>query len=234
MAMWQRFPRPRWRPSAGFLTAARPLWALAFVLGLGMSGALGYYLGHDQALDSVGASPAEVQLMRVDNQQRQRSVAELQRALSLAQQERDMAVETARKMQEDSKEQLDELSALREQLVTYQRMLGAKGANGGLSVENVRLSDRGQGRFGFRLLLTQVSQGNAEIAGTATVRVMGAGGMSAPVSQPFKFQYFQSLSGEVGLPVGFVPQNVEVTLQPNVGKGGRIQVFILWRKLQVL
>ena len=170
--MWQRFPRPPWRPSTEFLTAARSLWALAFVLGLGVSGALGYFLGHVKAMDSVGASPAEVQMLRVDSLQRQRSVGELQRTLALAQQERDLAVETARKMQEDSKGQLDELAALREQLVTYQRMLGAKGANGGLSVESVRLSDRGQGRFGFRLLLTQVSQGNAEIAGTALVKVM--------------------------------------------------------------
>jgi hypothetical protein len=226
--MWQRFPRPPWRPSTEFLTAARSLWALAFLLGLGVSGALGYFLGHVKAMDSVGASPAEVQMLRVDSLQRQRSVGELQRTLALAQQERDLAVETARKMQEDSKGQLDELAALREQLVTYQRMLGAKGANGGLSVESVRLSDRGQGRFGFRLLLTQVSQGNAEIAGTALVRVLGAGGSSPGVSQPFRFQYFQSLSGEVALPAGLVPQNVEVTLQPAGGKGGRIQRRFKW------
>ncbi|MDO8330407.1 MAG: hypothetical protein Q7T36_08055 [Fluviicoccus sp.] len=228
MAMWQRFPRPSWRPSAGFLTATRSLWALAIVLGLVMSGALGYYLGHDQALNSVGASPAEVQLMRVDNQQRQRSVAELQRALSLAQQERDLAVETARKMQEDSKGQMDELSALREQMVTYQRMLGGKGANGGLAVENIRLSNRGSGKYGFRLLLTQVSQNTTEIGGTVLVRVLGAGGQPVGVSQPFRFQYFQAVSGELALPGGFVPQSIEVTLQATGKKAGRVQKRFKW------
>lgn len=227
--MWQRFPRPRLKAYLDAPVGAnRVAWALAGLLAVGVSAATAYYLGYDRALQSVGASAAEVQAMRTEGKRVQQTVAELQKSLAMMQQDRDLALETARKMQEDSKGQMDELSALREQMVTYQRMLGGKGANGGLAVENIRLSNRGSGKYGFRLLLTQVSQNTTEIGGTVSVRVLGAGGQPVGVSQPFRFQYFQAVSGELALPGGFVPQSIEVTLQATGKKAGRVQKRFKW------
>ncbi|HEX5277641.1 MAG TPA: DUF6776 family protein [Fluviicoccus sp.] len=228
--MWQRLPRPRLRTYLDAPVAAHRLaWGLSALLAIGVSAATAFYLGYDRALRSVGASAAEVAAMRADGKRLQQNVAEVQKSLALMQQERDMAQETARKMQQDAVGQMDELSALREQLVTYQRMLGAQGGNGGLAVENLHFSPRGPGVYGFRLLLTQVGQNAGNTGGTVTVRVLGAGSAQpVAVAKDFRFQYFQAVSGELTLPKGFVPQSVEVALQAASPKPVRVQKRFKW------
>ncbi|HEX5360150.1 MAG TPA: DUF6776 family protein [Fluviicoccus sp.] len=227
--MWQRLPRPRLRTYLDAPVAAHRLaWGLSALLAIGVSAATAFYLGYDSALRSVGASAAEVAAMRADGKRLQQSVSEVQKSLALMQQERDMAQETARKMQQDAVGQMDELSALREQLVTYQRMLGAQGANGGLAVENLHFSQRSPGVYGFRLLLTQVGQNAGNTSGKVTVRVLGAGSPPVAVVKDFRFQYFQAVSGELSLPKGFVPQSVEVGLQAASPKPVRVQKRFKW------
>lgn len=227
--MWLRFPRPRLRAYLDApITAHRVAWGLTGLLAVGLSGATAYWFGYDHALQSVGASAAEVQAMRADGRRLQQESAALRQALALAQQERDLARQTAARLQEDSKTELDELAALREQLVSYQRMLGEKGVNGGLAVEHIRFKAAGAGQYDYRLLLTQVAQNTTEIGGTATVRVLGVNGVAPALSREFRFQYFQALSGRLSLPAGFVPQSVEVTLQSTGRKAGRIQRRFKW------
>ncbi len=113
--MWLRFPRPRLRAYLDApITAHRLAWGLTGLLAVGLSGATAYWFGYDHALQSVGASAAEVQVMRADGRRLQQESASLRQALALAQQERDLARQTAARLQENSKTELDELAALRE------------------------------------------------------------------------------------------------------------------------
>ncbi|MEE8428114.1 MAG: DUF6776 family protein, partial [Gammaproteobacteria bacterium] len=80
--------------------------------------------------------------------------------------------------------------------------------------------------FRYSLLLTQVTRNNRHIQGVAKIKVNGSqAGVPKSLSLAevspskrknwnFRFRYFQSLEGELQLPVDFEPETVQVEVQP--------------------
>ena len=83
-------------------------------------------------------------------------------------QDRDIAIQTAQKLQQDNKNQLASVADMQEQIMLFQRLLGAKGTTNALSIENVSIKKTADNQYQYRLLLTQVSNNQTDISGKAS------------------------------------------------------------------
>lgn len=229
--MWQSGRRQKLKSYiAAPITAHLVAWSLAAVLAIGVSATGAFYWGYDYGLQSVGASAGEVKLLRLSEQQQQQRLTQLKAALNALQQDRDIAVQTAQKLQEDNKNQLASVADMQEQIMLYQRLLGAKGATNALSIDNVSIKKTAENHYQYRLLLTQVTNNQTEIMGKVSIRVLGMAKNQAINVAPadFRFQYFNSVTGTIVLPTGFQADSVEITLQALGKKATRIQKKFKW------
>lgn len=229
--MWQSGRRQRLKSYiAAPITAHLVAWSLAAVLAIALSAATAFYFGYDYGLKSVGASAGEVRQLRKSAVEQQQQLSQLKSTLATLQQDRDIAVQTFQKLQQDNKEQLASVADMQEQILQYQRLLGAKGTANPLTIDNVSLKKAVDNRYQYRVLLTQVSNNQSEIAGKVFIRVLGSGNGNAISLAPtdFRFQYFKSVTGEIALPAGFQAESIEVTVQALGKKAMRLQKKFKW------
>ena len=205
-------------------------WSLTAILGLGLSAGVAFYFGYDYGLQSVGASAGEVKQLRLSTQQQQQAILQLNNDLATLKQDRDIAIQTAQKLQEDNKNQLASVADMQEQIMLFQRLLGAKGSMNTLSIENVTIKKIADNQFQYRLLLTQVTNNQTDISGKATVRILGMTKNQVITAIPvdFRFQYFKSVTGSIVLPEGFQADSIEITLQAIGKKATKIEKRFKW------
>jgi hypothetical protein len=117
------------------------------------------------------------------------------------------------------------IATLRQELAFYERLAGGA-ATGGLRVHTAEFTREAAGTWRYRLVLSQGKRRSGKTAGALRFAIDGVrdGRMAsldwnalhhaaeAP-AQAFAFRYFQSLTGSVMLPEGFVPQRVRVQLR---------------------
>lgn len=213
-------------PIAAHLVA----WSLTAIMGLGLSAGVAFYFGYDYGLQSVGASAGEVKQLRLSAQQQQKAILQLNNDLATLKQDRDIAIQTAQKLQEDNKNQLASVADMQEQIMLLQRLLGAKGSTNTLSIENVTIKKTAANQYQYRLLLTQVTNNQTDISGKATVRILGMTKNQVITAIPvdFRFQYFKSVTGSVILPVGFQANSIEISLQVLGKKATKIEKRFKW------
>ena len=130
---------------------------------------------------------------------------------------------------------------LREQLRFYRRLMDASSGGQGLDVADFEVFGiDGSGTYRYRLLLTRPTEQADWVSGVAEVAVSGieAGRerelslpeISEPDSYPFpyRFRYFQRLSGSLALPEGFRPRRVTVRLFPGDRNAGQVERTFDW------
>jgi hypothetical protein len=150
---------------------------------------------------------------------------ELSNALAAAQR----GTRTERQTREDLRVELQRLEAevlsLKREVAFYRRVMAAQGAPG-LRVQSLMLEPLARDRmFRYRLLLTQFGKQVRPARGRLRLTIHGMSkgkreqlGLRAVATAPrdeldFDFRYFQSLEGDLLLPEGFQPLNVEVELK---------------------
>jgi hypothetical protein len=229
--MWHTGRRQKLKNYVGAPIAAHLVaWSLTAILGLGLSAGVAFYFGYDYGLQSVGASAGEVKQLRLSTQQQQQALLQLNNDLATLKQDRDIAIQTAQKLQEDNKNQLASVADMQEQIMLFQRLLGAKGSMNTLSIENVTIKKIADNQFQYRLLLTQVTNNQTDISGKATVRILGMTKNQVITAIPvdFRFQYFKSVTGSIVLPEGFQADSIEITLQAIGKKATKIEKRFKW------
>ena len=224
--MWHTGRRQKLKNYVGAPIAAHLVaWSLTAILGLGLSAGVAFYFGYDYGLQSVGASAGEVKQLRLSTQQQQQALLQLNNDLATLKQDRDIAIQTAQKLQEDNKNQLASVADMQEQIMLFQRLLGAKGSMNTLSIENVVIKKISGNQYQYRLLLTQVTNNQTDISGKATVRILGMTKNQVITAIPvdFRFQYFKSVTGSVTLPVGFQADRSKSPYKPSVKKRRKLK-----------
>ncbi|PTQ88401.1 DUF6776 family protein [Agitococcus lubricus] len=212
------------------ITAHWVAWTLLVVLLLGLTGAGCYYWGYDAGLRSVGASATEVKDLRTRDQQQAADIKRLNMGLLTLQQDRDIAIETAKKLQEDTKNQLATVADLQEQIAVYQRLLGAKPSSQAVNVDSITVKHLSANRYQYRMLITQLSNNQTSVAGQVYVKVYASNKKQSVSATPveIKLQYFQNVMGEFVLPVGFQPESIQLLIQTTGKKASKIQKTFKW------
>lgn len=125
----------------------------------------------------------------------------------------------------------DEILELKEQVTFYRGIVSPKETASGLYITSLKFSTiDSQNSYRFKLVLTQLKNNQRQVRGKANLSIDGVinGEQKhldlADVSNDksidlmLHFKYFQTIEGDIVLPEGFVPSNVQVDVNP-VAKG---------------
>ncbi|WP_020406085.1 DUF6776 family protein [Hahella ganghwensis] len=131
---------------------------------------------------------------------------------------------------------------LEEDIAFYKNIMAPSGADKGLQIQKMELHKaRGERRFQYKLVLTQVADNNSYIQGLVAVNLIGslknkkeilplrdvAGAEDLGVK--FRFRYFQDIAGELELPEGFAPEQIQVVAQASGKKATKIERTFDWK-----
>lgn len=229
--MWQSRRKQRFKSYINAPITQHLLgWSLVAVLGLVLNAVGFFYWGYDYSLQSVGATAVEVkQLKQQVNTQKQR-IAQLELQVAEAQQSVDIAQQITQKLQQDNKNQLASVADMQEQIMVYQRLLGAKGVNASLNIDSVKVYKSPQGQYQYRALLIQNQNNQQQVTVKVSLRIIGAAKNQSVIVPPqeVSLQYFRSVTGEIVLPPSFVADSIEITAQTLGKKAIKVQKKFKW------
>jgi len=136
----------------------------------------------------------------------------------------------------------EKLSAANEQIGFYQRVVSPETLVKGPYVHSVEVSNGDDGRLHIQLVVAQGSNNKRAVKGKVGLQVVGFQEEKAvilPLKElvqeqadtklVFSFRYYQVLSVDISLPVGFVPEQVVVTLDPSSAKAKNTETKWLWQ-----
>jgi cell division protein FtsB len=217
---------------------------LMFITGLLVMGAACFWLGefqsrylHQQTLAKLNALSIEYSALKESDAQLRQQVANLEsgRAIDgLAKQE----------IQEIIHSHKAEISQLETDVSFYQQIMAPSNNTKGLQVQKVELkAGTVKNHFVYKIVLAQVADNKAYVQGLVAVNLIGLEddkkkiiplrdiSKEEELGLKFKFKYFQEFSGELVVPDGLVPENIQVVAQSKGKKASRIEQSFEWKTL---
>lgn len=154
----------------------------------------------------------------------------------------EQALNQARKMIVDLETRV---GALQSDLTFYKNIMAPSETSKGLQVDRFSLANQRQpDTYRFKLVLIQVGNNKSYISGVVAVNVIGMRGSEKEIialrdlSQEikdlgvkFRFRYFQDVEGELVLPDGFEPLEVQVVAQASGRKSSQAERTFNWTEL---
>lgn len=197
-----------------FLKTHYPL-LIAGALLAGGGAFVGYSVGHNQGLTVVGFDADAQELASIVEKQKV-NLEVANTALNMATQERDIAVQSAKQLNEvvakakEDKAHSDFLSS------TYREKLKERGGLS-LSVQNIAVKPLPSNAYEYVIDLVQVSPNNRRAVGNIEVRLINREDtLVIPLEKSqFNFDYYERLTGRWTMPSGFTPQFIEIHLKGN-------------------
>ena len=138
-----------------------------------------------------------------------------------------------------------ELLAQKEELVFYQGIVSPRDAALGVNLQSFEMRKKNnQNQYSYKMILTKSGKSTKKIQGGASVLIRGE--QSGSVSEfkisdlelekpakdtKFSFRYFQVFEGDVALPDGFVPFEVEIGVKPTTKKVKSFSEIISWARV---
>ena len=139
------------------------------------------------------------------------------------------------------------VSELEEAVAFYKSIMAPRNNDKGLRIERLELASTvNKRRFRYKVVMTQVANNSSYISGQVTMNllgVQGGGKQSIPFAElsaqreeggvPFRFRYFQNVTGEIVIPVDFVPEQIEVIAQSKGRKATKLEKRFDWKLSEV-
>lgn len=189
---------------------------LALMAILVASGAalLGYSVGHQQGMTVVGASVRDVSDLKESIAEQKSTIEILNRTLATMVQERDLALESAKSVQEQMQTEADLRHLSESRLASYQDLLIGHGGVD-LSIRSIHIKPLPERAFEYEFDLMQLRPNRREVSGQVQMQLInGETVVAVPLAQDqFKFNSFHRLAGRWTMPAGFTPQYVEIKLR---------------------
>ena len=138
-----------------------------------------------------------------------------------------------------------ELLAQKEELVFYRGIVSPKDAALGVNLQSFEVRKKNsQNRYSVKMILTKSGKSTKKIAGGANVVIRGEDGGSvselkltdlalenSKIGTKFAFRYFQVFEGDIALPEGFEPFEVEIGIKPTTKKVKSFSETISWTQV---
>ena len=138
-----------------------------------------------------------------------------------------------------------ELLAQKEELVFYQGIVSPKDAALGVNLQSFEMRKKNnQNQYSYKMILTKRGKSTKKVKGGTSVLIRGESGGSVsefkiselalekPVKDTkFSFRYFQVFEGDIALPDGFVPFEVEIGVKPTTKKVKSFSETISWTRV---
>jgi hypothetical protein len=145
-----------------------------------------------------------------------------------------------------NRELSDRIAELEEEIALYQGIMSPSVNSTGLTIQEVTLTPTpADNRFRFKVMLTQVGNNSNYLRGFAGINILGVEGgevTAYPLKElsdeikdvdiKFRYRYFQDFKGELVLPEGFTPDQVQVIAQSVGNKSSRVEKAYDWSDLE--
>lgn len=145
-----------------------------------------------------------------------------------------------------NRELSDRIAELEEEIALYQGIMSPSVNPAGLTIQEVNLTPTpAENRYRFKVMLTQVGNNSTYLRGFVGINVLGVeGGETAAyplndlsddisdVDIKFRYRYFQDFTGELVLPEGFTPDQIQVVAQSVGDKAARVERAYNWSDLE--
>lgn len=227
----RRKPRP-WR-----VVGVLILCLLSGLVGYGVGWSQGGYRIEDVA-QSRPSLARELSSVKEEYDQARQEKVRLERSQAIDKQ----ALNSARDTIADLESAIANLEA---DLTFYRNIMAPSEASKGLQVDRLTLRDvRGEGRYDFKLVLTQVGDNKSYISGVVAVNIIGEQegeqeviplrDLSEEVEDlgvRFRFRYFQDVEGTLALPDNFEPYEVQVVAKAEGNKASQAERTFEWQQL---
>lgn len=143
------------------------------------------------------------------------------------------------------KDQQEEILELKQEVAFYRGIVAPRGdSEGGLNIQSFRIEKSPEEyAYRFKLVLTQLAKMDAPVKGRVRIDISGVKegkpttlslaeiSNGAAPSLDLKFKYFQTVEGNIVLPIGFAPTNVAVEIAPAGGKLAGFNKNFAWEAL---
>ena len=138
-----------------------------------------------------------------------------------------------------------ELLAQKEELVFYRGIVSPKDTALGVNLQSFEVRKKNsQNHYSVKMILTKSGKSTKKIAGGADVVIRGEDGGSvselkltdlalenSKIGTKFAFRYFQVFEGDIALPEGFEPFEVEIGIKPTTKKVKSFSETISWAQV---
>ena len=138
-----------------------------------------------------------------------------------------------------------ELLTQKEELVFYRGIVSPKDAALGVNLQSFEVRKKNnQNQYSYKMILTKSGKSTKRIRGGANVVIRGENNGSVSelkmtdlaLENPgkatkFAFKYFQVFEGDIALPDGFVPFEVEIGIKPTTKKVKSFSETISWTQV---
>ena len=138
-----------------------------------------------------------------------------------------------------------ELLAQKEELVFYRGIVSPKDAALAVNLQSFEVRKKNsQNHYSYKMILTKSGKSTKKIYGGANVVIRGENGGSVSelkltdlnLDNPgkatkFAFRYFQVFEGDIALPQGFEPFEVEIGIKPTTKKVKSFSETISWSRV---
>jgi hypothetical protein len=214
---------------------ARTWWRLLALalFALALAGGFwgGFELGKTRVAAEVGPEldrlRAERETAAAELGELRSKVTDLQQDSVLLERSRQIERETSKALQDQLKLVQDERLELIQDL-TYLKRLVQEGGRGAVKVHDLRIEPGGApDAFSYSFTITQLIQDFGETRGRVLLELTGSSGdedlvlglSDLPLADPRElemgFEHFQTFSGRLALPPGFIPRVLTVTIRPD-------------------
>ena len=138
-----------------------------------------------------------------------------------------------------------ELLAQKEELAFYQGIVSPKDAALGVNLQSFEVRKKNsQNQYSYKMILTKTGKSSRKLQGAANVVIRGENSGSvrelkisdlalenSGKATKFAFRYFQVFEGDIALPEGFEPFEVEIGIKPTTKKVKSFSETISWTRV---
>lgn len=180
----------------------------------------------------------QVEQLRDQNREMSQQIVNLERGRAVDQQ----ALNQARR---NIVELETRLASLQSELVFYKNIMAPSESTRGLQIDRVRIRQApDEGVYDFMVVLVQRGDNKSYLSGSAEVSVVGLRGeqkesialrdLSADIEETdikLRFRYFQEVKGQLTLPDGFEPLEVQVMAKRDGSGSAKVERTFDWDEL---
>lgn len=218
---------------------------LFFITGVVVMSALSFLLGnyqirqqHQQVLKKLDTLAEEYALLQSSETQLRQQVFNLESG-------RNIDNVAKQEIQETIRDYKSTIEQLKKDVSFYQSIMAPSENIKGLQVQNVELKKTADDkRFSYKIVLAQVADNKNYIGGLVAVNVVGMKDGSklilplrdvsedqSSLGIKFRFKYFQDITGELILPLDFIPESIQVVAQADGKKASKLERTYVWKDL---
>lgn len=202
----------------------------------------GYLGGYYDSRSQIQQLSVQKQFLEHNLSQAEETILNLSQRVSVLEKGGEVDRKAAESFRQTVRELNADVARLEQEVGFYKGIMAPGSTDRGLRVSKIDIqAAESPQRFRYAIMLTQVVDNSAHIEGQAAINIVGQIDGKTTVLPlrdvdstidglgiKFRFRYFQEVKGELTLPDGFVPEQMQVVLQSSGNKPQRVEETQQW------